>query len=143
MRRNLRPDELGDLLQLPLNAVIALHRRDGSVMQTPVWHEWTGSAFRFYIPAGDRKIEMLGRDGRISLVVADSAFPFRTMQVEGTAHVTTDGFRDVARRIATRYVTAHDPKTPIEEYIGAEDGAVVEVEASSVRAWDYADMPYV
>ena len=100
MRRNLRPEQLGDLLELPLNAVIALHRRDGSVMQTPVWHEWTGTAFRFYIPAGDRKIAMLQRDPRISLVVADSAHPFRTMQVEGIAAVSTEHFRDIARRIA-------------------------------------------
>ena len=142
MRRNLPPDELSSLLELPLNAVIALHRRDGSVMQTPVWHEWTGEAFRFYIPAGDRKIDMLRRDPRISLVVADSAYPFRTMQVEGVARVSTDGFREIARRIATRYVTAHDPEMAVDEYIGPEDGAVVEVEHRAVRAWDYADAAF-
>ena len=142
MRRNLRPEELGDLLQLPLNAVIALFRRDGSVLQTPVWHEWTGTTFRFYIPAGDRKIAMLSRDPRISLVVADSAYPFRTMQVEGHANVTTDGFRHVARGIAGRYVAAHDPTTTVEEYIGPQDGVVVEILPSTLRAWDYADASY-
>ena len=139
MRRNLNPEQLGDLLQLPLNALIALHRQDGSVLQTPVWHEWTGRTFRFYIPAGDRKIAMLTRDPRISLVVADSAYPFRTMQVEGKARITTDGFRDVARRIAARYVAAHDPMRAVEEYIGPEDGAIVEIVTDAVRAWDYAD----
>jgi PPOX class probable F420-dependent enzyme len=142
MRRNLPPDEMSVLLELPLNAVIALHRRDGSVLQTPVWHEWTGEAFRFYIPAGDRKIDMLRRDPRISLVVAHSAHPFRTMQVEGTARVTTDCFRQVARQIATRYVNAHDPETAVDEYIGTEDGVVVEIEHRSIRAWDYADAAY-
>lgn len=142
MRRNLRPEELGDLLQLPLNAVIAIHRRDGSVLQTPVWHEWTANGFRFYIPAGDRKISLLRNDPRISLVVADSAYPFRTMQVAGTARVTSDGFRQIARGIAARYVAAHDPNTPVEEYIGPEDGVVVEISASSTRAWDYADALY-
>jgi PPOX class probable F420-dependent enzyme len=143
VRRNLRPEELGDLLQLPLNAVIAIHRRDGSILQTPVWHEWTGSSFRFYIPAGDRKITMLERDPRISLVVADSAYPFRTMQVAGTATVTPHGFREIARGIAARYVAAHDPRTPVDDYIGSEDGAVVEITATTARAWDYADATYV
>ena len=143
MRRNLPPDQLGDLLQLPLNAVIALHRGDGSVMQTPVWHEWTGSAFRFYIPAGDRKIAMLRQDPRISLIVADSAHPFRTMQVEGTAEVTSGGFRDIARGIAARYLAAHDPTASVDEYIGPADGVVVTVDAKATRAWDYADADYV
>ena len=130
------------MLQLPLNAVIALHRQDGSVLQTPVWHEWTGTTFRFYVPAGDRKIAMLGRDARISLVVAESEYPFRTMQVEGVANLSTDGFRAVARGIAARYVAAHDPATPVEEYIGPEDGVIVEIATSAVRAWDYADAKY-
>jgi PPOX class probable F420-dependent enzyme len=143
VRRNLRPEELGDLLELPLNAVLALRRRDGSVLQTPVWHTWTGTQFVFFIPAGDRKIEMLRRDPRISLVVADSAFPFRTMQVEGTARVQTNDFRERARKIAGRYVAAHDPGTPVDDYIGKDDGVVVEVEADTVRAWDYADSEFV
>lgn len=143
MRRNLQPEELGDLLQLPLNAVIAIHRRDGSVLQTPVWHEWTGSGFRFFIPAGDRKISMLRDDPRISLVLADSAYPFRTMQVAGTANVTAEAFREIARGIAARYVAAHDPRTPVDEYIGPEDGAIVEITATAIRAWDYADATYV
>jgi len=142
VRRNLRPDELGNLLELPLNAILALRRRDGSVLQTPVWHRWTGSQFVFYIPAGDRKIEMLRRDPRIGLIVADSAFPFRTMQVEGTARLETRDFRARAHEIAARYVAAHDPEAPVAEYIGPADGVVVEVEADSVRAWDYADSDF-
>jgi PPOX class probable F420-dependent enzyme len=143
MRRNLRPSQMEDLLLLPLNAVIALHRRDGSVLQTPVWHEWSGTTFRFFIPAGDRKIAMLGRDPRISLVVADSAYPFRTMQMEGSASLSSDRFRDVARGIAGRYVAAHDPDTPIDAYIGPDEGVIVEIQPTAVRAWDYADATYV
>lgn len=142
MRHNLGPEELGDLLELPLNAILALHRADGSVLQTPVWHRWTGTHFVFYIPAGDRKPEMLARDPRVSFIVADSAHPFRTMQVEGTAQVRTDGFRTVAREIARRYVAAHDPDAEVDDYIGLEDGVWVEVIADRVRAWDYADAAY-
>jgi hypothetical protein len=30
MRRNLPPEELGDSLDRPINAILAFHRRDGS-----------------------------------------------------------------------------------------------------------------
>jgi hypothetical protein len=86
---------------------------------------------------------MLRDDPRISLVVADSAYPFRTMQVAGTANVTAEAFREIARGIAARYVAAHDPRTPVDEYIGPEDGAIVEITATAIRAWDYADATYV
>lgn len=142
MRRNLRPEQLGNLLELPLNAILALHRPDGSVLLTPVWHRWTGTRFVFYIPAGDRKPGLLERDPRVSFIVAESEHPFRTMQVEGTANVRTDGFRAVAREIATRYVAAHDPGAEVDDYIGPEDGVWVEIIADHVRAWDYSDLAY-
>jgi len=85
---------------------------------------------------------MLQRDPRIGLIVAESEYPFRTMQVEGTARIETDEFRRRAFEIANRYVTAHDPDTPVDEYIGPEDGVIVEVDATTVRAWDYADAIY-
>jgi len=142
MRRNLTPAQLGDLLDLPINAVLALHRADGSVLQTPVWHRWAGTGFTFYIPAGDRKISLLQRDPRISLIVGESAHPFRAIQVEGRAALHVDGFRDVARRIAGRYVAAHDPGAAVDDYIGADDGVWVELRAVRTRAWDYADAEY-
>lgn len=142
MRRNLAPDQLGDLLTRPLNAVIALRRADGSVLQTPVWHLWTGSRISFYVPAGDRKIAMLARDPSISLIVAEPEHPFRAFQVEGVAMCSAVGFRDRARKIATRYVAAFDPGADIDAYVGEEDGIVVEVDARRVRAWDFADGTY-
>ena len=40
MRKHLAIEELGDLVELPLLAVLATHRRDGSVLLSPVWPEW-------------------------------------------------------------------------------------------------------
>jgi Pyridoxamine 5'-phosphate oxidase len=142
MRRNLRPDQLGDLLTRPLNAIIAVRRADGSVLQTPVWHEWGNDRFRFYIPAGDRKIGMLRANPMISLIVAEPEHPFRAFQVEGTASLTSADFRRTARNIARRYVDAHDPGAQVDDYVGARDGVIVEIEIVASRAWDYADEAY-
>jgi PPOX class probable F420-dependent enzyme len=143
MRRNLRPEELGDLLTRPLNAILALHRSDGSILQTPVWHEWHQGAFRFQVPAGDRKIGMLERDPRVSLVIAENEHPYRAIEVCGLAHVTTDGYRDIGHAIVARYVVTYDPTATVESYLSDAPGAIVTVEADSVRAWDYADEGYV
>jgi hypothetical protein len=40
MRKGLKPDDLGDLLELPVLAVLATYRRNGTVLLSPVWHEW-------------------------------------------------------------------------------------------------------
>jgi hypothetical protein len=45
VRKNLGPDDLGDLLEQPLVAVLATYRRDGTVLLSPVWHEWQDGGF--------------------------------------------------------------------------------------------------
>lgn len=40
MRKGLTIEDLGDLIELPLLAVLATYRRDGTVLLSPVWHEW-------------------------------------------------------------------------------------------------------
>lgn len=39
MRRDLEPDDVGDLLEQPLLAVLATRIRDGTTALSPVWHE--------------------------------------------------------------------------------------------------------
>ena len=40
MRTNLTVEDLGDLLDRPLIAVLATLRTDGTVLLSPVYHEW-------------------------------------------------------------------------------------------------------
>ena len=134
MRRNLTPAELGDLLERPLNAILAVYRKDGTVLLTPVWHRWDGEQFLLEIPAGDRKIAMLERDPRVSLLVAENEFPYRAIEVRGRAALSRDDYEAEGRAIAVRY----DPSRP-DDYLSGEPGVVVRVVAEAVRAWDYAD----
>jgi len=143
MRRNLRPEELGDLLSLPLNGILALHRMDGSILQTPIWHQWHEGAFRFQVPAGDRKIGMLERDPRVSMIVAENEHPYRAIEVRGHANVTTAGYREVGFGIVERYVRAYDPTAAVEAYLSDEPGAIVTIDAETTRAWDYSDEEFV
>ena len=134
MRRNLTPADLGDLLERPLNAVLAVYREDGTVLLTPVWHRWDGERFAVEIPANDRKVAMLERDSRVSLIVAENEYPYRAIEVRGRAMLSRDDYRTEGRAIAVRY----DPSRP-DDYLSAEPGVIVRVEAEAMRAWDYSD----
>ena len=142
MRRNLRPEDLGDLLDRPLNAIVGLHRADGSILLTPVWHLFRDGLFLFQVPGGDRKIRMLQADPRLSLIVAEDDRPYRAIEASGRARLSTDDYDELGRAIVRRYVEAYDPGADIADYL-LDGGVVVRLEADSVRAWDYADAAYV
>ena len=139
MRRGLSPDALGDLFDLPLAAVLSIGQPDGSVFSRPVWHSWQSDRFVIQFPAGDRKIAMVERDGRVTVLLAENAFPYRAIEVRGRARLSEDRYRERAIEICRRYVEAYDPETPVESYVSATPGRIVEIEADITHCWDYAD----
>jgi hypothetical protein len=142
VRRNLRPEDLGDLLDRPLNAVLGIHRLDGSILLTPVWHLFKDGSFYFQVPGGDRKIAMLEHDPRCSLLVAENEHPYRGIEVNGEGRMSTDDYAEFGPEIVRRYIEAHDPGATTADYL-LEGGVVVRIEPKAIRAWDYADASYV
>jgi PPOX class probable F420-dependent enzyme len=142
VRRNLRPGDLGDLLDRPLNAVLGLHQQDGSILLTPVWHLFKDDTFYFQVPRGDRKIAMLMRDPRCSLLVAEDEHPYRAIEVTGEAALSKDHYQELGLEIVGRYVEAHDPGANAADYL-LDGGLIVRIKATAMRAWDYADASYV
>src|ERR1700694_4284745 len=71
MRRNLAPQDLGYLLTQPKLSVLATHRADGSILLSPVWHEWIDGGFTVLTSEGDIKLRHLRRDARTSIVLAE------------------------------------------------------------------------
>lgn len=134
--------ELGDLLDRPLNAVLGLHRQDGSILLTPVWHLFKDGAFYLQVPGRDRKITMFKRDPRCSILVAESEHPYRAIEVRGEGRLSTDRYPELGTEIVRRYVEAHDPGAEISDYL-LEGGVIVRIEPTTTRAWDYADAAYV
>jgi len=49
VRTNLTVEDLGDLLDKPLVAVLATLRTDGSVLLSPVYHEWRDGGFNIWV----------------------------------------------------------------------------------------------
>lgn len=136
MRRNLTIEDLGDLVELPLLAVLATHRRDGTVLLSPVWHEWRDGGFQMVTGRHDVKATQLRRESRASIVVCEQTPPYRGVEVRCRARLDTAGVGEALRRIAARYLGAEAAAAYAE---GAGDDLLIRFVPGEVRAWDFAD----
>ena len=136
MRKGLTPDELGDLLELPLVAVLATYRRDGTVLLSPVWHEWHDNGFNVVTGRGNVKAGHLRRDPRASIVVYDDGPPYRGLELRARANLSIPDDRSIVRRIAERYL---GPEAGEQYAESAGDDLLIRLEPGELRAWDFAD----
>jgi PPOX class probable F420-dependent enzyme len=104
MRTDLSPEDLSGFLDEPRVAILATLRRDGSILLSPVWHEWRDGGFNMWIASEDVKIRHLRRDPRATVVLAESRLPLRGVEVRGVAGLINEGVPETARRIAARYI---------------------------------------
>jgi PPOX class probable F420-dependent enzyme len=137
MRTGLRIEDLGGFLDEPIVAVLATYRKDGSVLLSPVWHEWRDGGFQIWTGANDVKTRHLRRDPRASVLVAESEIPLRGVEVRGQPVIVSEGAVETAERIAGRYL---GPEAGAEyvRTVGGDD-VIIRLEPGDVRAWDFAD----
>lgn len=136
MRRHLTVDQLGDLLELPLLAVLATCRRDGTALLSPVWHEWRDGGFQVVTGSAGVKAAQLRRDPRASIVVCEDSLPYRGIEVRCRAQLVTSGVGDAVSRIATRYL---GQEAGAAYAARAADDLIIRLEPPDLRAWDFAD----
>jgi PPOX class probable F420-dependent enzyme len=136
MRRGLAVHDLGDLVELPLLAVLATYRRDGTVLLSPVWHEWGDGGFEVVTGSHDVKAVHLRRDPRASIVVCEHTPPYRGVEVRCNARLLTTVPDGTVRRIASRYLGAEAGAAYAES---AADDLLIRLEPGDLRAWDFAD----
>ena len=136
MRKYRSIEPLGDFVELPLLAVLATHRRDGSVMLSPVWHEWRDGGFNVVTHSSDGKVKHLRRDPRANIVVCEQTPPYRGVELRCEVRFVTAGVDEATIRIASRYLGAEGGAAYAEN---AGDDLLVRLEPGDVRAWDFAD----
>jgi PPOX class probable F420-dependent enzyme len=137
MRTDLTPEDLGGFLDEPLVAILATLRRDGTVLLSPVWHEWRDGGFNVWVTVEDVKVRHLRRDPRATIVVAESEPPLRGVEVRGTARLVRDDVSETARRIAARYIGEEQGAAYVASL--PDDHVIVRLEPGAFRAWDFAD----
>jgi PPOX class probable F420-dependent enzyme len=136
MRKGLKPDDLGDFLELPILAVLATYRRDGTVLLSPVWHEWRDNGFNVVTGLGEGKAGHLRRDPRASIVVCEDGPPNRGLELRATARLSILEDQTIVRRIATRYLGPEEGERYVETGF---DDLLIRLEPGELRAWDFAD----
>jgi PPOX class probable F420-dependent enzyme len=136
MRKGLTVEQLGDLVELPLLAVLATHRSDGSVMLSPVWHEWRDGGFNVVTRSSDGKVKHLRKDPQANIVVCEHSPPYRAIELRCEVQLITEGVEDATRRIATRYLGPEGAAAYIDS--GGDD-LLVRLEPGVLRTWDFAD----
>jgi hypothetical protein len=139
MRRGLAPADLGDLFEQPLTAVMSIGLPDGSVFSRPVWHQFVDGRFVFEFPAGDRKIGMLERDARATVVLAEDAFPYRAIEVRGRIRMSRERYHEIGGEICRRYVEAFAATADVSAYMSDEPGMIAVLEPEVTTCWDYSD----
>jgi PPOX class probable F420-dependent enzyme len=134
--RKLGPDELGDLLELPLVAVLATYRMDGGVLLSPVWHRWHDGGFDVVVGPNDVKLVHLRRDPRASIVVYEHQPPYRGLEIRGEAQIVPEGAPEALASMAVRYLGPEDGPAYAET---AGESVLVRLEPAQLRGWDFAD----
>ena len=136
MRTNLSVEDLGTFLDEPRVAVLATLRVDGTVLLSPVYHEWREGAFNVVIETQNVKARHLRRDPRATILVAESEPPLRGVEVRGSAQFIDDGVTETTRRIVARYGD-EEAEADAEARRGAD--VIVRLEPDHIRIWDFAD----
>jgi len=128
--------DLGDLTELDLLAVLATYRRDGTVLLSPVWHEWRDGGFDVVTGSRDVKAVHLRRDARASIVVCEQHPPYRGVELRCDARLLSAGAEEAVRRIASRYL---GPEAGAAYAQASGDDIIIRLEPGILRAWDFAD----
>lgn len=128
-------EDLGDLAELRLLAVLATYRQDGTVLLSPVWHEWRDGGFSVITSSRDVKAAHLRRDPRASIVVCEHVPPYRGIEVRGHGRFVTAGVGDAVQRIASRYLGREAGAAYAAR---ADDDLIIRLEPGDLRAWDFA-----
>jgi len=132
----LGPEDLADLLEQPLVAVLATYRKDGGVLLSPVWHRWHEGGFDVVVYSGDIKLQHLRRDPRASIVVYEHEPPYRGLEVRGEARLSSEGAAEAISSMAVRYL---GPENGPAYAATVTNSVLVRLEPDHARGWDFAD----
>jgi PPOX class probable F420-dependent enzyme len=136
MRTGLTIDDLGDLVELPLLAVLATYRRNGTVLLSPVWHEWRDAAFNVATASDGINARHLRPDPSASIVVREPTPPYRAVEARCKVRLVTAGVETATARIATRYLGA---EAGFAYAATSRDDLLLRIEPEALRVWGFAD----
>jgi PPOX class probable F420-dependent enzyme len=103
-----------DLLDGRNFATVATVNPDGGPQTSVVWILREGDTVAFSTTAGRRKARNLARDPRISVSVFDTANPYHSVEIRGTAELAEDPGRSLPKALSRKYLGEDPPPEPDE-----------------------------
>ena len=95
-------------------ASVATLNPDGGPQASVVWILRDGDTVLFLAIATRRKVLNLTRDPRITLTVFDTANPYQSAEIRGTAEVSGDPRKRLPRELSQKYLGEDPPPEPEE-----------------------------
>ena len=135
MRKDIPLNELADWLALPLVAVPATYRRDGSILLSPVWHRFRDGGFDVLVYPGDIKVKHLRNDPRASLLLYDHAPPLRGLELRTEPVLSDVAGKDILRDMAHRYLGEEAGNAYVDT--AGNESVLVRLEPGQLRTWDF------
>ena len=137
MRKNLTLEDLGDLLDLPILAILATHRKDGRILLSPVWHEWVDGVCHITTWANDIKSRNIQRDPRITVLITENDPPYRSVEISGEANIEPlPDHMPTVRRLAAKYIGPEEGDAYAETF-REQKIELVKIAPGVIRAWDF------
>jgi Pyridoxamine 5'-phosphate oxidase len=99
-----------ELLRSPSPARLAYVWRDGTPRVVPIWFHWSGKEIVLGTPPKAPKVRALSPNAKVALSIDGNAWPYKVLQIRGTAHVET------VSGVVPEYALA------AERYFGSEQG---------------------
>jgi PPOX class probable F420-dependent enzyme len=93
-------------------ATVATLNPDGGPQTSVVWILRAGDTVMFSTTAARRKARNLARDPRISVTVFDTANPYHSVEIRGTAELAEDASRSLPRALSHKYLGEDPPPEP-------------------------------
>lgn len=95
-------------------AIAATLNPDGAPQTSVVWILRDGDTVAFSTTADRRKARNLARDPRISITVFDTANPYHSVEIRGTAELDKDTDRSLQKAVSHKYLGQDSPPEPPE-----------------------------
>jgi hypothetical protein len=130
--------EMRSLLDAPSPATLTLFGAGGEAVTSPVWFRYTGDSFEVVMALKDQKLELLRSDPRCTLLIFETAPPFRGVRVRGKADLVADEGSATRLVIATRYLGAEGGKR-YADVDRRPPGVVIRLRADFAKAWDLSE----
>jgi PPOX class probable F420-dependent enzyme len=114
---------------------------EGAPHVTPVWFIYEDGAIYITPRAASEWLDHIRHDPRVALTIDDQHHPYRKVVIEGVAEVVRHpgddaAWRDLYRRIATRYVPPESAEHYIQETIDQPRALIrVPLELARIRTW--------